>query len=248
MRVKICKRCKKPFETDRFDNYLCPTCSAEYFKSASINDRTCKQCGIVFPGGPRAWYCPSCRYARMLDADKRRRKNGTARPIGSTDKCTICGNDYFVNSARQRYCKDCAASATAENVQKRSREYNAENKDRLGRQKQESRHNRNVCIICGAIYDATSPAVTCSPECAKKLKKLRQDEADIRRGRRKTPAGVTYDSGLPKSGIVGVTANRNGKWRAAYKGKYLGTFSSVQDAAAAIEKYKDETNKCEITS
>lgn len=136
------------------------------------------------------------------------------------------------------YCKDCAEIAVTEKVRAHKRDYNAANRDALNDHKREVRVFRKVCIICGAVFDADTPTVTCSPECAKKLRKLRQDETDIRRGRRKTPAGVTYDSGLPKSGIVGVTASRSGKWRAAYKGKYLGTFSSVQDAAAAIEKYK----------
>lgn len=240
MRVKICKRCKAPFETDRYDNYLCPTCSEAYFKAASINDRTCKQCGIVFKGGPRAWYCPDCRLQRSREADLRHKRNGTSRPIGSTDKCVICGHDYVVNSARQRYCKDCATSAVAENTRKRSREYNAENGDKIKKQKQESRHNRNVCVICGSIYDATSPTVTCSPACAKKLRKIRQDEADVRRGRRKMPPGIYYESGRPKSGVVGVTASGSGKWCVKYKNKHIGTYDTIQEAADAIEKIKKE--------
>lgn len=165
---------------------------------------------------------------------------GTARPIGSTDVCVRCGAEYVVNSARHRYCKSCAAEAVAETVRAQKRTYGAAHRDSDARK--ESRKTETVCIICGATFRATNAAVTCSPACAAKLKKLRQDEADIRRGRRKFPAGVAYDSGLPKSGIVGVTARRNRKWTARYKGKYLGVFETIQAAAEAIEKYKSGGN------
>ena len=66
------------------------------------------------------------------------------------------------------------------------------------------------------------------------------EEADIRRGKRKSPVGVKYDSGLPKSGIAGITARRNGKWQVAYKGNYIGVFEDIPAATAALEKYKEE--------
>lgn len=240
MRTKLCKMCRKPFQAENSEAVLCPTCSESYFKSASLNDRTCRQCGTVFRGGPRAWYCQDCRLQRRREADRRHKRNGTSRPLGSTDKCIRCGREYVVNSARQVYCKACSEIAVPETVRRQSRQYNAARKDALYAQKSASRRNRNVCIICGSVYDATTPAATCSATCAAKLKKLRQDETDIRRGRRKMPAGVTFDSGLPKSGVVGVTASRSGKWRAAYKGKYIGTFPTISEASAAIEKYKED--------
>lgn len=243
MRTKLCKQCRNPFQTEKSEAVLCPTCSEAYFKSASLNDRTCRQCGIVFRGGPRAWYCPDCRLQRRRESDRRHKRTGTSRPLGSTDKCIRCGCDYVVNSARQVYCKSCCDAAVLENVRRQSRQYNADHKDALYAQKYASRRNRNVCIICGSVYDATTPTVTCSPVCAAKLKKLRQDESDFHRGRRKMPAGISFDSGLQKSGIIGVTATRSGKWRAHYKQKYIGTFPTIPDAAAAIEKYKEENDK-----
>ena len=243
MRLRNCKRCGKPYETERPGTIFCPACSEAYHKSAPVRNRVCRQCGATFTGGPRAWYCPSCREDRRREADKQRKTAGTARPLGSTDICKRCGKAYIVSNGRQMYCNDCADIAVKEKVRAHKREYYAENSDALNDHKREVRVDRKVCIICGSVFDADTPTVTCSPACAAKLRKLRQDEADIRRGRRKTPAGVPYDSGLPKSGIVGVTASRSGKWRAAYKGKYLGVFPSIPDAAAAIEKYKEENKK-----
>ena len=54
-------------------------------------------------GGPRAFYCPNCRRIRQREANERARKRGGAtRPIGSIDKCKLCGAEYVVNSGRQK--------------------------------------------------------------------------------------------------------------------------------------------------
>lgn len=43
------------------------------------------------------------------------------------------------------------------------------------------------------------------------------------------------------SGVPGVSRSRNGKrWVAQHKGKYLGTFDTIMEAAEAIEKNKKE--------
>lgn len=237
MRLRKCKKCGREYQTDRPGTYFCPECSAEYFKSAPMAQRTCRQCGATFRGGPRAWYCPSCRADRQKQAAEKRRKHGTLRPLGSTDICQRCGGEYVVEGGRQMYCKACAEEAVREKTRTRKREYLAENRETINAHKREMRTDRKICTICGAVFDSGTPSVTCSPACAAKLKKLWQDNADIRRGRRKSPAGQKYVSGLPKSGVVGVTA-RNGRWQAIYKKKYLGIFPTVSEAKAAIEEEK----------
>ena len=76
-----------------------------------VKDRTCRQCGAVFPGGPRAWYCPDCRAGRQREHSRRYKAKGPDRPLGSTDTCVVCGKTYTVNSSRQKYCPDCAYEA-----------------------------------------------------------------------------------------------------------------------------------------
>lgn len=240
MRLKICKRCGRNYEAIGSDGYFCPECSAEYFRNASVRDRTCRECGKTFPGGPRAWYCPDCRAERRKEYEREWRKKTPARKIGSTDICQRCGKPYTVEAGRQKYCKDCAEIAVAETVRAHKKAYNAERKDTIQLHKQIMRSYRNVCIICGKVFDAETPRVTCSKECDKKRRKLRQDEADIRRGQRKSEAGKTCDSGLPRSGIVGVTARRNGKWMATYKSHYIGIYPTIDEAAAALERYKEQ--------
>lgn len=96
-----------------------------------------------------------------------------------------------------------------------------------------------ICPICGKEFEKHSTRVTCSPECEKEYRRIKQNKADIRRGKRKTPADQKYNSGLPRSGVVGVTYHRqSGKWQATYKGKYIGLCDTIEQAAEAIEKYK----------
>lgn len=240
MRLRNCKRCGKNYETDRPDTYLCPACSAVAKRETVVRDRICRQCGAVFPGGPRAWYCPTCRAERKRIAERRFRRTGPYRPLGSTDACKRCGGEYVVESGRQAYCKRCAEIAVRETVLAHKRVYTAKNSDSISAHKQAMRTGRNVCLICGNVFDSDTATVTCSASCAAELRRRRQQEADLRRGKRRSPVGVKYDSGLPKSGVPGITARRNGKWQASYKGHYIGVFDDIAAAKAALEKYEEE--------
>ena len=56
--------------------------------------------------------------------------------------------------------------------------------------------------------------------------------------------GANHNSGLPKSGVVGVTYyKRLDKWQATYKKKYIGLYDSVDQAAKAIAEYKNSLNE-----
>lgn len=99
--------------------------------SVVVKPRVCRQCGAIFDGGPRAWHCPECRSRRRADAERRYRDKGRKadRPLGSIDKCTVCGKEYVVKSSRQKYCPDCAYEAVREADRPMSRRWNQENKD-----------------------------------------------------------------------------------------------------------------------
>ena len=77
--------------------------------------RTCRECGVVFDGGPRAWYCPKCREMRkklQKDRYNERRKRGLSLSLGeSVGRCEVCGCEFIYASARQRYCPACAKEA-----------------------------------------------------------------------------------------------------------------------------------------
>lgn len=75
-------------------------------------NRICQSCGVTFLGGPRAFYCPSCRAERrkIQSAQARERaRKGITRKIGQEYPCEICGELYILNCGTQRFCKKCSA-------------------------------------------------------------------------------------------------------------------------------------------
>jgi uncharacterized Zn ribbon protein/predicted nucleic acid-binding Zn ribbon protein len=240
MRLKKCKRCGTTFKAPSYDIYMCPSCAAEIRSNSVMRTRTCQTCGTSFLGGPRAWYCPACRAERKKSQRKaydNARKNKTIRPLGSIDICQNCGKEYVVKSGGQIYCPDCADNVVRKKVNAHKRKYMQENKEKFAPHKAEMRSNGWICAVCGKVFDKDSPTVTCSEECAKKLKKINQDKADIKRGKRKMSAGVSYESGLPKSGVTGITYHRkSGKWQVTYKCKYIGLFRDLDSAKEALRR------------
>ena len=116
----------------------------------------------------------------------------------------------------------------------------AENSEKSKELKAETRGKRYICPICGKEFEKHTSAAACSLNCEKELRRRRQNRADIKRGKRKLPADQRYISGLPKSGVVGVTYHRqSGKWQSKYKGKYIGLYDTIEQAAKVIEEYKN---------
>ena len=242
MRKRICKKCGKTFEVPTGkEAYLCEECARKSKSNSVLRERTCKMCGTLFMGYPRSFFCPSCSAKRKKQQKKAYNRRNPARPLGSTDICESCGKPYIVNSSRQRYCPECAKEQVGKNIREHKREYMAENKEKSQSLKDETRGKRYVCVICGKEFEKHTTEVTCSPQCRKEYIRRKQNTADIRRGKRKLPADQRYNSGLPKSGVVGVTYHRqSGKWQAKYKQKYIGLYDTIEQALKAIKEYKKE--------
>lgn len=137
-----------------------------------VKDRTCRQCGAVFKGGPRAWYCPNCRAERRRESAKKFHQTGPARPLGSIDLCVVCGKPYIVNAARQKYCRDCAPDAVKVIDNAQSRAWNAENATpEYRRALRDKKLVPRICAVCGKEYIPHAPSLTCSPECSKELQR-----------------------------------------------------------------------------
>lgn len=241
MRNRICKNCGKVFEVPTGkEAYLCEKCAKKSKSNSVLRERTCKICGVSFTGYPRSFFCPSCSAERKKQQKKIYNQRKPSRPLGSVDTCEACGKPYIVNSGRQRYCTECAEMKVKENIRAHKREYMAENSEKSKELKAETRGKRYICPICGKEFEKHTSAATCSDECEKELRRRRQNRADIKRGKRKIPEDQRYNSGLPKSGIVGVTYHRqSGKWQAKYNRKYIGLYDTAEQAAKAIEEYKN---------
>lgn len=173
--------------------------------------RVCKQCGAEFFGGPRAWYCPDCRHERRREQTKQYRekkaKGLVERPLGSIDKCEVCGREYIVQSARQRYCKACAPERYREVDREQSRGWlkRAVAKhgqdyfdDHLAR-KRKSWHKHNdkehICPMCGKITPAGERKF-CSDKCRNAAQRYAYAKYSYKVGRRKVePHFADYEKG-----------------------------------------------------
>lgn len=79
--------------------------------------KKCVICGIEIIGQPLTKYCSKCRAEKIKENDRKkyqRKITGTARKLGTTDICVVCGEEYTVNAGRQKYCGKCAIDKSNE--------------------------------------------------------------------------------------------------------------------------------------
>lgn len=103
-----------------------------------------------------------------------------------------------------------------------------------------------ICKNCGKAFEVpTGKESYLCEECSRKSK-----SNSVLRERTCKICGASfvgyprsfqrYNSGLPKSGVVGVTYHRqSGKWQAKYKQKYIGLYDTAEQAAEAVDEYKN---------
>lgn len=158
--------------------------------ASNYRDRTCRECAIVFSGGPRAWYCPKCREQRKKDQHKShliRKKKGDVRAIGSVDQCIVCGNDYIVDSGNQHYCKKCSVPAIKEVDRTQSLEYYRKEKNNINPARNLSRRKSlRTCKLCNKEFEKYGNGDYCA-DCRKEVKRLWQARADAKRFGRDAP-------------------------------------------------------------
>lgn len=167
---RICKYCGLEYDGDPGGS-ACPACVAK-IRSTSVRPRTCVDCGARFDGGPSALRCPVCRAERKRELDRRRRKQGTARPLGTTDLCQVCGQPYVVTGGLQKYCPACAETAIRDKDRAKSLQWNRDNTTpELRREERQKQTAALICVVCGKPFVPDSRSRTCSPECSSQLAK-----------------------------------------------------------------------------
>lgn len=139
-----------------------------------LQQRKCTVCESLFIGGPRAFYCQSCRREIYLDRQKeynRRRKNGTTRKLGSIDKCERCGKDYTIIGSLQRFCSECKPIHYKEYDRVTSLKFYHKYKHKINPIRNEKRRIGLIkCVECGKLFD---PQGTCRRYCSKECKRKR---------------------------------------------------------------------------
>lgn len=159
----------------------CDEC-AKAIKSDVIRIRTCKMCGVEFSGGPRAFYCPDCRRIRQREASARAKKRGSARPIGSIDKCEWCGSEYIVNSGRQKYCSDeCQRDALLAWQRENKKGYNKASGQDV-KKAERRKEKKKICVYCGREFSSRTSTNACSDYCRDKNRQIKEYQAEIKRG------------------------------------------------------------------
>lgn len=142
---------------------------------AIYNNRICKICGRTFSGGPRAWYCPECRYERRKEQDRLAHGRGPRRKLGAIDYCEVCNNPYIIRSGTQRYCPECVPERYAETDRKQGLEYYNTNKEQINQKRNGKRGTPLVeitCAVCGKIFLGRSNHKCCSDACRKESYKM----------------------------------------------------------------------------
>lgn len=178
--------------------------------TSTLRMRVCRQCGIEFMGGPRAWYCPTCRIERQREQGrkcKQRQRKGQTRRLGSIDKCEVCGKDYIVNSANQRYCPDCAPERYKEVDREQSRGWLQRAIDAYGeeylvghlKRKREAyrreNENKRICPMCGETVPFGEKKF-CSGQCKNAAERYAYSKYSYKVGRKKTePNLADYKKG-----------------------------------------------------
>lgn len=179
---KVCQVCGKPFYGGN-DNFYCPNCARDKKLDTVVKIRICQDCGVEFFGGPRAKRCPGCAYKAQQETNRRHKKRGTMRPLGSMDKCAVCGKEYTVVSGRQKYCsKICQRKSILEWQKQHKKNYHKISGQNI---KKQARRDtvKKICVYCLKPFESSTPTNLCSDYCRTEQKKLLQCRADVKRGK-----------------------------------------------------------------
>ena len=188
--------------------------------------RICQDCRKEYIGHIKSLRCQDCQAEadrRASAESKRRAAYGHTRKLGSTDYCQKCGQPYIVCSGLQRYCKDCAAIATRDNIRAHKRAYNkALYSDPDKREKKNSSARKDwqterTCIICGKPFvPSSSNQKTCSDECRKANVRNHQRAADAKRNATRGKAKRAAEKLLPPEEQERRRQERNARARENY--------------------------------
>lgn len=174
---KTCQLCGRSFFGGS-DCYYCPECAKIKKSDTVIRIRVCQDCNTEFFGGPRAMRCPDCAYMAKVHY----KRKPTARPIGSIDKCIICGKEYTVISGRQKYCSDACQREGVLEWQRRHKKGYHKLSGQDARKQERRKHTQKICVYCLRPFTSDTSTNLCSDYCRAEQKKLLQCVADIKRG------------------------------------------------------------------
>lgn len=179
--LRACLICGKPFQGNT-GCYYCSECAKMKKADTVVRIRTCKDCGAEFPGGPRAKRCPDCAHKAQLETDRRHRQTGTRRPLGSIDKCIICGQEYTVTSGRQKYCSEACQRKGVLAWQKEHKKGYSKQSGQDIKKMERRKHAEKICVYCQRTFSSSTSTNLCSDYCRAEHRKMQQAIADAGKG------------------------------------------------------------------
>lgn len=132
----------------------------------------CIDCGKLIYRPIKCIRCEACQLAINYERHKEHQRAKPARPLGSTDICTICGKPYIVESGLQKYCPDCREAATRASIARRKNAYMAEKRKdpEAAAQMREAKQaalSPSLCATCGKPFISKFGAIYCCEACRK---------------------------------------------------------------------------------
>ncbi len=182
--LRACMMCGKPFY-GALDHFYCPTCTEDRKINKPPLVKICKDCGVEFIGYSQERRCSRCAEAAFQESYRRYLNQGTQRPLGSTDKCILCGKEYIVRSSSQKYCSaECRRKASIPKQREYQRIYKRTSK-RMAELRQRRKQVANICVYCCRPFQKTKGSTTnvCSDYCRAEHRKIKNYESDVRRMR-----------------------------------------------------------------
>lgn len=182
--LRECMTCGKPFYGSH-DHFYCPICAEDRKINKPPLAKICKDCGVEFIGYSNERRCPRCVEAALQESYRRYwDKGGTQRPMGSTDKCVLCGKEYTVRNGLQKYCSDECRSMAYVPKRKEHKKIYYRTSVRAAEFKQRRKQVTNICVYCLQPFKKCigSPTNVCSDYCRSKHQKLKRYESYVKRG------------------------------------------------------------------
>lgn len=188
--LRACMSCGKPFYGAK-DYFYCPTCAEDRKINKPALTKTCRDCGIKFVGYSNEGRCPRCVEAASQESYRRYLDKGTQRPLGSTDKCVLCGKEYAVKSGRQKYCSEKCRRKVSIPKQREYQRIYIRTSERAAELKQRRKQVTKICVYCLRPFKINNGSSTnvCSDYCRAEHKKIKQYESDVKRGVRNNYIG-----------------------------------------------------------
>lgn len=169
--IKLCMICGQPFYGTHY-HFYCPSCAEDRKANKPAVTKICKDCGSEFISYHKERRCPKCVERAKQEANMRYLRNGTQRPLGSIDKCELCGKEYIVTSGSKKYCSVQCRRISSLPKQKEYRRTYYRTSKLAAEYRQRCKTAPKMCLYCLQPFTSDKSTNVCSDYCRSEHKKI----------------------------------------------------------------------------